>query len=81
MFDTDNNAFTTLSVPSGFMTGDTSKYFAGGGLHSSAFWHNVSALFEIGDAFRGCVWGVQGVFRGHWGWTGCIVCQKRLKLS
>jgi len=33
------------------------------GLHSSTFWLNLSALYGIGGARRGCVAHVKGVFR------------------
>jgi len=32
----------------------------GRGLHSSTFQHNLSALCQIGGAFRGCLGGVRG---------------------
>jgi len=32
-------------------------------LHSSTFWLNLSALYGIGGARRGCVAHVKGVFR------------------
>jgi len=52
----------------------------GRGLHSSNFRLNVSAFCGIGGAFGGsldCVEEVSG-FQGH---LGCILCQKRLRLS
>jgi hypothetical protein len=36
----------------------------GRGLHSSTFQLNLSALYGIGDARRGCVAHVKGVLRG-----------------
>ena len=53
----------------------------GRGVHSSAFRLNVSALCGIGCAFMGSL----GVLRGGAGGIrlcpGCILCQKRLRLS
>ena len=50
-------------------------------LHSSTFQHNVSAFCGTGGALR-CF---EGVCTGCWavirGWFGCILCQKRLRLS
>jgi hypothetical protein len=46
----------------------------GRGLHSSTFRLNVSAFRGIGGASRGCVGGVKGLL-------GCVLRQKRLKLS
>jgi len=51
------------------------------GLHSSNFRLNVSALCEIGGAFRIFVWGVLDGSGGMKGSLGCILCQKRLRLS
>ena len=54
----------------------------GRGLHSSTFRLNVSPLWEIGGAVRGCfIGGVEGVLWGIRGCLGCILCQKRLRLS
>ena len=50
----------------------------GRGLHSSTFQLNLSAFSGIGGAFRGCLRGVQGVVKGY---SGLILCQKRLRLS
>jgi hypothetical protein len=50
----------------------------GRGLHSSTFRLNVSAFSGMGDAFRDCFGGCAGVCRRC---LGCILCQKRLKLS
>jgi hypothetical protein len=52
----------------------------GRGLHSSTVQLNLSALYGIRGARRGCVSRAQGVF-GCLGCVGCILCQKRLKLS
>ena len=41
----------------------TAAAMAGRRLHSSTFRLNLSALYGIGDARRGCVAGVKGVFR------------------
>ena len=46
----------------------------GRGLHSSTFRLNVSALCEIGGAFRACLGDSKGCI-------GYVVCQKRHKLS
>ena len=45
------------------------------GLHSSIIQLNVSAFCGIGSAFMGCCIG------GIRGYPGCILCQKRLRLS
>ena len=53
----------------------------GRGLHSSTFRLNVSALCEMGvhlGLFIGCF---RRIFAGIRGCLGCILCQKRLKLS
>jgi len=47
------------------------------GLHSFTFQLNMSAFCETGGVFRGCL----GVSRGIKGCPGCILCQKRLRLS
>ena len=44
----------------------------GRGLHSSTFRLNLSALYEIGDARRGCVARVKGVTGGVGGCLGCV---------
>jgi hypothetical protein len=51
----------------------------GRGLHSStvSFWLNLSAFCGIQGAFRG----IYEVSRGIRGCLGCILCQKRLRLS
>ena len=41
----------------------------GRALHSSTFQLNVSALYGIGGARRGCVARVKGIFRGC---SGCV---------
>jgi len=51
------------------------------GLHSFTFQLNVSALCEIGGAFRRCSGGVLGVVGGMTGYLECILCEKRLRLS
>jgi hypothetical protein len=53
----------------------------GRGLHSSAFRLNVSAFCGIGGAFRCYVGGIQAVSGGVKMCTGCIIFQKRLRLS
>ena len=57
---------------------------AGKGLHSFTSWLNLSAFCGIGvhsgvieEVFRRC----QGVLRSISGCLGCILCQKRLRLS
>jgi hypothetical protein len=47
---------------------------AGEGLHSFTSDLNLSAFCGIGGAFRGCFGGVKGCL-------GCVMCQKRLRLS
>ena len=54
---------------------------AGRGLHSSTFQLNLSALYGIGGARRGCVARVKGVSGGVEGVLGGFLCQTRLKLS
>jgi len=51
------------------------------GLHSSTFWLNLSAFCGIGGACRGGLGGVQEMLGGIRGCAGCILCQKRLRLS
>jgi len=43
------------------------REYRGGGLHSSTFRLNLSALCGIGGALRGCPWGVGG-------YSGCLGC-------
>jgi len=51
------------------------------GLHSSTFQLNVSAFYSIGGALRGCLGSVLVVVGDYRGYLGCILCQKRLRLS
>ena len=51
------------------------------GLHSSPFQLNLSALYGIGGARRGCVARVKGVLGGVQGVYGMFLCQTRLRLS
>jgi len=51
------------------------------GSHSSTFRLNVSAFYGTGGAFRDCLGGFKGVSGGIMGYYGCILCQKRLRLS
>jgi hypothetical protein len=51
------------------------------GLHSSTFQLNISAFCGIGGALRGCLASFQEVAGGMRRWLGCILCQKRLRLS
>ena len=55
------------------------------GLHSSTFQLNGSAFCGMGGAFKdllkGCLGGVCEVLGGIRRWLGCILCQKRLRLS
>jgi len=44
------------------------------GLHSSTFQLNLSALYGIGDARRGCVARVKGVLGDAGGCIGCVGC-------
>jgi len=53
----------------------------GRGLHSSSFQLNVSASCGIEGASMGYSDGDYGVLGGIRGCFGCIVCQKRLRLS
>ena len=53
----------------------------GRGLHSSTFRLNVSAFCGIRGACWGCLGGDQDVSGGMRGCLGCILCQKRLRLS
>ena len=56
----------------------------GRGLHSSTFRLIASAFCGTEGAFRGCFGGVQVVLRWCYGvlrYLGCMLCQKRLKLS
>jgi hypothetical protein len=53
----------------------------GRGLHSSTFRLNLSASCGIGGAFRCCLGGVWEVSRGVRACSGCVLCQKRLRLS
>ena len=48
--------------PTGFKAGPPTR-----GLHSSTFWLNLSALYGIGGARRGCVALVMGVLGGVYG--------------
>ena len=50
----------------------------GRGIHSFTFRLNGSAFWGIGGAFRGCLGSDENVSLGV---TGCVWCQKRLKLS
>jgi len=50
------------------------KYLEDGrGLHSSTFQLNMSALYRIGGARRGCVARVKGMFWGVWGVQGVFL--------
>jgi len=42
---------------------------------------NVSALYGIGGASRSCSGGVYEMLGGIRGFSDCILCQKRLRLS
>ena len=53
----------------------------GRGVHSFTSQLNLSALYGIGGARRGCVARVKGVLGGVYGVKGVSVCQARLKLS
>ena len=53
----------------------------GRALHSFAFRLNVSAFCGIGGAIRGYQGIVQGVLGVTMKCVGCILCQKRLRLS
>jgi hypothetical protein len=54
-------------------------------LHSSTFRFNLSAFCGIGGAFSGYLggiaWGIRGYLGDIWGCLGCVLCQKRLRLS
>jgi len=50
------------AVSAGFMK--LFHYISGRGLHSFTFQLNLSALYGIGGARRGCVARVKGVLRG-----------------
>jgi hypothetical protein len=54
---------------------------AGRGLHSSTFRLNVSAFCGIGGYIYGLFRRGPGGVRESRGCRGCILCQKRLKLS
>ena len=54
---------------------------AGRGLHSSTFRLNVSAFCGKGGAFMDRLGGVSEVSGDIRGYLGCILCQKRLRLS
>ena len=51
------------------------------GLHSFTFQLNVSAFCGIKGSFRGSSGGGLKVLGGIMGCVGCILCQKRLRLS
>ena len=69
----------TFNRPNILMAVKSKKSMRGRGLHSSAFQLNVSAF--CGSAF-GSFWGVVcGVLRCMRRCLGCILCQKRLRLS
>ena len=53
----------------------------GRGLHSSTFQLSVSAFCGIKSAFRGCLWDDHEVLGNTRGSLGCILRQKRLRLS
>jgi len=53
-------------------------------LHSSTFRLNLSTFCGMGvhvGMFRGCLGGVRGLLRSIRGCSGCILCQKRPRLS
>jgi len=53
----------------------------GRGLHSFIIQLNLSTFHWRGDAFSGCLMDVCAVLGGIRGCLGCILCQKRLRLS
>ena len=53
----------------------------GRGLHTPTFRLNVSAFCGIGGAINGCSGGVRQAFGDIRPCHGCILCQKRLRLS
>jgi hypothetical protein len=53
----------------------------GRGSHSPTFRLNVSAFCGKGGALGGCLGGVQGVSGVIRAWLGCVLYQKRLRLS
>ena len=53
----------------------------GRGLHSPTFRLNVSAFYGIGGALCSCLGVVWQVSRVVMASSGCILCQKGLKLS
>jgi len=53
----------------------------GRGLYSLTSQLNLSALYGIGGALRGCLGGVWEVLGGITCCLGCILCKKRLKVS
>ena len=64
-----------------YREGDRVCVLQGRGIHSSTFQLNISALCGIGGAFRGCLrgdWQVPWYMRGC---IGCVLRQKRLRLS
>ena len=79
--DEDDSGTAANELPPAAAALATTASLRGRRLHSSTFRLNVSAFDGIGCAFRGCFGGFKGVSRGITGCLGCILCQKRLRLS